>query len=277
MALSSIGIFSLMLPLLIGPTLGWPVWCWGLFLFAFLMLLQFVRHEKAYAKRGKVLLFDLILLKNKRFGLGCLLILFIYSTSSSLFLVLALFLQKGLGFNALEAGLIFAPASIGFVLSSLSAPYWIKRFGNHVLTIGTLLYVISFIALMIFIAILPPTSSSMAFPLFVGVVPILLLLGYGQGFIMTPLLNVILAFVHVRFAGMASGVIATLQQIGAAFGVAVVGVFIQKHINNVDPISFLAYQNTFVQSMLYNVFAIFVVCYLLKKLLRTENLAQKNN
>ncbi|WP_323868837.1 MFS transporter [Xenorhabdus szentirmaii] len=51
-ALSSIGIFSLMLPLLIGPTLGWPVWCWGLFLFAFLMLLQFVRHEKAYAKRG---------------------------------------------------------------------------------------------------------------------------------------------------------------------------------------------------------------------------------
>ncbi|WP_323860595.1 MFS transporter [Xenorhabdus szentirmaii] len=235
------------------------------------MLLQFVRHEKAYAKRGKVLLFDLILLKNKRFGLGCLLILFIYSTSSSLFLVLALFLQKGLGFNALEAGLIFAPASIGFVLSSLSAPYWIKRFGNHVLTIGTLLYVISFIALMIFIAILPPTSSSMTFPLFVGVVPILLLLGYGQGFIMTPLLNVILAFVHVRFAGMVSGVIAT------AFGVAVVSVFIQRHINNVDPISFLAYQNAFVQSMLYNVFAIFVVCYLLKKLLRTENLAQKNN
>ncbi|MBI6547353.1 hypothetical protein [Xenorhabdus lircayensis] len=109
----------------------------------------------------------------------------------------------------------------------------------------------------------------MTIPLFF-IVPILILLGYGQGFVMTPLLNIVLAFVNVRFAGMASGVIATLQQVGAAFGVAVVSVLVQRHFNNVDTLSFITYQNAFVHSMLYNVFAAFVVFYLLKILHRNR-------
>ncbi|MDC9588929.1 hypothetical protein PSI23_06255 [Xenorhabdus sp. XENO-10] len=85
---------------------------------------------------------------------------------------------------------------------------------------------------------------------------------------MTPLLNIVLAFVDVRFAGMASGVIATLQQIGAAFGVAVISVLVQWHFNGIDTSPFVTYQNAFVHSMLYNVAAAFIAFYLLKKLHR---------
>nr|WP_232369989.1 MFS transporter [Xenorhabdus lircayensis] len=146
-ALSSMGIFALLLPLLIGPTLGWPIWCWALLFLACLTLLQFARYEKRYVTRGKTPLFNFYLLKNKQFSVGCLLVLFVYSTSSSFFLVFALFLQNGLGFNPFDAGLIFAPASIGFVLSSLNAPYWVKHFGSKTIVIGALLYVMSFITL----------------------------------------------------------------------------------------------------------------------------------
>ncbi|PHM51697.1 MFS transporter [Xenorhabdus hominickii] len=265
-ALSSIGIFALLLPILVGPILGWPMWCWGLLLLACLILLQFFRHEKRYVLRGKTPILDFDLLKNKQFRLGCLLVLFVYSTSSSFFLIFALFSQNGLGLKPLEGGFLFVPASIGFILSSLNAPYWIKRFGSKVIVAGALLYAVTFIALVIAIAVLSSdVVSSMTIPL-LFIVPILFLLGYGQGFVMTPLLNVVLAFINVRFAGMASGVIATLQQIGAAFGVAVVNVLAQWNSNNMNTLPFITYQNVFVHSMLYNVIAAFIVFFLLKKL-----------
>ncbi|MCG3462572.1 MFS transporter [Xenorhabdus bovienii] len=260
--LSSISIFALLLPLLIGPVFGWPIWCWLLLLLAGMVLLQFIRHEIHYVSQGKTPLFDFDLLKNKQFSLGCLLVLFVYSTASSFFLVFALFLQNGLGFTPLDSGLIFAPASVGFVLSSLNASYWVKRFGSQAIVMGALLYSVSFIALIVTVAMLPVATNLLL------IVPILILLGYGQGFVMTPLLNIVLAFIHVRFAGMAAGIIATLQQIGAALGVAVVSVLVQWQLNNADALSFITYRNAFVSSMLYNVVAAFITFYLLKKLHR---------
>ncbi|PHM74230.1 MFS transporter [Xenorhabdus kozodoii] len=264
-ALSSVGISALLLPLLVGPTLNWPIWCWLSLLLACLALLQFFRHEKHYVAQGKIPLFNFDLLKNTQFGLGCLLVLFVYSTSSSFFLVFALLLQNGLGFNAFDAGLIFAPASLGFVLSSLNASYWVRRFGSKTIIAGGLLYMFSFIALVVAISALSPASSPITTPLFV-IVPILIFLGYGQGFVMTPLLNIVLAFVNVKSAGMASGIIATLQQIGAAFGVAVVSVLVQWHLSEMDTLPFVTYQNAFVHSMLYNIIAAFIVFFLLKRL-----------
>ncbi|WP_155271941.1 hypothetical protein [Xenorhabdus bovienii] len=180
---------------------GWPIWCWLLLLLAGVVLLQFIRHEIHYISQGKTPLFDFDLLKNKQFSLGCLLVLFVYSTAS--------------------CQLIFAPASVGFVLSSLNASYWVKRFGSQAIVMGALLYSVSFIALIVTVATLPVATNLLL------IVPILILLGYGQGFVMTPLLNIVLAFIHVQFAGMAAGIIATLQQIGAALGVAVVSVLVQ--------------------------------------------------
>ncbi|CAM3861292.1 hypothetical protein [Xenorhabdus thuongxuanensis] len=87
---------------------------------------------------------------------------------------------------------------------------------------------------------------------------------------MTPLLNIVLTFVSVRFAGMASGVIATLQQIGAAFGVAVVSIIIQWHFNKIETLFFVTYQKIFVFSTFYNVIAAFIAFYLLKRLHRKK-------
>ncbi|MDR0219683.1 MAG: MFS transporter [Enterobacteriaceae bacterium] len=262
--LSSIGIFALLLPLLIGPVLNWPAWCWGLLLLALVTLSQFVRHEMRYVHQGKTPLFNFDLLKNRQFRLGCLLVLCVYTTASSFFLVFALFLQSGAGLTSAETGFVFAPASIGFVLSSLSAPYWIKRFGNRAIVTGALCYFVSFIALVITVAKLQSGSGLLL------LVPVLVGLGYGQGFVMTPLLNVVLTFVNIRFAGMAAGIVSTLQQIGAGFGVAIVSILVQWKLAIAQASSFISYRDALVSSMLYNVLATFMVFYLLKIMLNNK-------
>ncbi|PHM51628.1 MFS transporter [Xenorhabdus sp. KK7.4] len=262
-ALSGISIFALLSPLLVGPVLGWPAWCWLLLLLSLVTLSQFVRHERRYVYQGKTPLFNFELLKNRQFRLGCLLVLCIYSTSSSFFLIFALFLQSGLGLAAIDAGLIFAPASIGFVLSSLTAPYWVKRFGNRAIVAGALLYFVSFIVLAVVIAQLQVNSNLLL------IIPVVTILGYGQGFVMTPLLNIVLAFVHAKFAGMASGIVSTLQQVGAAFGVAIVSILVQWKLDITGVSAFIGYQNALVSGMFYNIAAAFVAFCLLRALNRT--------
>ena len=56
------------------------------------------------------------------------------------------------------------------------------------------------------------------------VVPPLLLAGVGLGLLVVPLIDVALATVPTGDAGAASGAYGTVQQVGAALGVAVVGV-----------------------------------------------------
>jgi hypothetical protein len=54
--------------------------------------------------------------------------------------------------------------------------------------------------------------------------PALLLCGLGLGSVIAPLVNVVLAGIRAQDAGSASGVLTTVQQIGGAIGVALIGV-----------------------------------------------------
>ena len=57
-----------------------------------------------------------------------------------------------------------------------------------------------------------------------ALVPGLVLVGAGMGLTITPLMGLVLATVEPVRAGAASGVLATMQQVGNALGVAVIGV-----------------------------------------------------
>ncbi len=83
------------------------------------------------------------LLAQRRFALGALLVLLVYSTSSSFFLCFALLVQTGLGLDPFVAGSIFAPCSVGFVLASLAAPRLVARWGTRAIVAGALVYAVS--------------------------------------------------------------------------------------------------------------------------------------
>ncbi|WKA60916.1 MFS transporter [Pectobacterium aroidearum] len=265
-ALVSVGLTLLLVPLIEGPGQGWPEWSLWMLATATLLLAMFYCQQERRQRAGHLPLVDMRLLVQRRFLLGVLLVLLVYSTSSSFFLCFALLVQTGLGLDPFLAGSIFAPCSVGFVLASLAAPRLVARWGTVAIVVGALVYAVS-IGLLIM-----QVQLAGADLVAVRLIPVLVVVGAGQGFIMTPLLNLVLGFVDEAQAGMASGVISTVQQVGAALGVAVVGILFGTALATGDGAVAQAgqYVSAFVAGMLYNLIAALLVCILLLMLVRTQ-------
>ncbi|WP_323636564.1 MFS transporter [Pectobacterium polaris] len=265
-ALVSVGLTLLLVPLIEGPGQGWPAWSLWMLATATLLLAIFYRQQERRQRAGHLPLVDMRLLAQRRFLLGVLLVLLVYSTSSSFFLCFALLVQTGLGLDPFLAGSIFAPCSVGFVLASLAAPRLVARWGTAAIVAGALVYAVSIGLLIMQVQIAGADLVA------VRLIPVLVVVGAGQGFIMTPLLNLVLGFVDEAQAGMASGVISTVQQVGAALGVAVVGILFGTALVTGDDAVAQAgqYVSAFVAGMLYNLVAALLVCTLLLMLVRTQ-------
>ncbi|CAG9297431.1 MFS transporter [Celerinatantimonas diazotrophica] len=265
-ALVSLGLALLLISLLEGPGKGWPEWSLWSLGGAALMLILFYRQQEHNRRSGKLPLVDMQLLLQRRFALGTLLVLLVYSTSSSFFLSFALLVQTGLGVDPFVAGSIFAPCSVGFVLASLAAPKLVARWDERAIVVGAFIYAVSigFLILQVHEA----GGKLIAERL----IPILFIVGFGQGFVMTPLLNLVLSFVQEKQAGMASGVISTIQQLGAALGVAVIGILFTAVLSASHAQTQLAdqYASAFVTGMLYNLGAAVIVCFLLLRLVAAK-------
>jgi EmrB/QacA subfamily drug resistance transporter len=258
-ALVSAGLTLLLVPLIEGPGHGWPAWSYWSLGMAVALLALFHRQQEQRRLAGGLPLVDMRMLMERRFALGAVLVLLVYSTSASFFLCFALLVQTGLGLDPFIAGSIFAPCSVGFVLASLVAPRLVARKGRRAIVAGALVYAVS-IALLI-----AQVRSAGAELVPVRLIPVLVLVGAGQGFIMTPLLNLVLGSVDEAQAGMASGVISTVQQVGAALGVAVVGILFSASLAKGDGAAAQAgqYASAFVAGMLYNLGVALLVCVLL--------------
>lgn len=268
-ALVSVGLALLLVPLIEGPGQGWPAWSLVSLGVAVLLLALFHRQQEHRRMAGGMPLVDMRLLAQPRFALGAGLVLLVYSTSSSFFLCFALLVQTGLGLDPFVAGSIFAPCSVGFVLASLAAPRLVARWGTRAIVAGAMVYAVS---IGLLIAQVQATGAGLV-P--VELIPALVVVGAGQGFIMTPLLNLVLGFVDEAQAGMASGVISTVQQVGAALGVAVVGILFGAALTAGNGATEQAgqYASAFVSGMLYNLAAALLVCILLLMLARTQRSA----
>ena len=267
-ALVSAGLTLLLVPLIEGPGQGWPAWSL-LSLGVAVLLALFHRQQEQRRMAGGLPLVDMRLMAQRRFALGAVLVLLVYSTSSSFFLCFALLVQTGLGLDPFMAGSIFAPCSVGFVLASLAAPRLVARWGAQAIVAGAMAYAVS-IGLLIAQVWMAGAELVPA-----RLIPVLVVVGAGQGFIMTPLLNLVLGFVDEAQAGMASGVISTVQQVGAALGVAVVGILFAAALTADEGMAAQAgeYASAFVTGMLYNLGAALLVCVLLPMLARTQRLA----
>jgi len=270
--LVSAGLVLLLVPLIEGPQRHWPSWSLWTLAMAVVLLASFYRQQERRRIAGHLPLVDMRLLRQPRFALGTLLVLFVYSTSSSFFLCFALLMQSGLGLDPFTAGLIFAPCSVGFGVASLTAPQWVARWGMRAIVGGALVYAICIGVLIAQVQIAGPALAP------ARLIPVLIGVGAGQAWVMTPLLNLVLGFVKDTQAGMASGVISTMQQVGAALGVAVVGMLFSTALaaGNGRCAASQAdrYANAFAVGMRYNLGAALLVCLLLlmlAKASRSEN------
>ncbi len=269
--LASAGLLFLLLPLLEGPNIGWPLWTWASMAASASLLAAFLAWEHLVAKRGGDPAIDLTLFRNSGFSVGSLVVLLIYSTSTSLFLCFALLVQSGLGLTPFAAGTLFAPASVGFVVASLVAPKLVARFGNMAIVGGALLYAAGIGWLIVTAASLGDGADTMA------LLPPLILFGFGQGLSMTPLLSLVIGYVEGNHAGMAAGFISTMQQVGGAFGVSVVGIFFVGILASDagEGISQAGrYADAFSGAMIYNLVAVLLAAALIALIVRKQRSGQ---
>jgi EmrB/QacA subfamily drug resistance transporter len=245
------GLALLLLALIEGPARQWPAWTLASGGASIVLLAQFVRMQRRVQVRGGVPLVDMSLLAQPRFAAGCLLVMLVFSTASAMFLCYALLVQTGFGLDALTAGLIFAPASVGFVAGSMAAPRLVARFGTGAIAVAALLYGGATAALMAHVGAAGATLAPWS------LVPALVWLGAAQGAVNTPLVNLVLGLVEDRQAGMAAGVVSTLQQVGAALGVSAAGMLFGGALHaHADAGAPERYAQAFASALQFNVAAI---------------------
>ena len=212
----SVALFLLVLPLVEGHQAGWSWWTWTSFAASALALALFVVIEQRISVGGGSPLVRLSLFRAGPFTVGLSLVLTLYAMLTSYYLVLSVALQEGLGLSALEAGLVYTPAAVTFVIFGLIASRLVPRHGRRVLETGALILAAGYASTAAALAGGLPFTAAV-------VIPTLVLQSVGGGLLITPALKVVLARVAPSDVGVASGVLSTAQQIGAALGVALIG------------------------------------------------------
>jgi EmrB/QacA subfamily drug resistance transporter len=218
-AVGSTLMLLLALPIVEGRELGWPLWTL-LCLAAVLPLgAAFVQLERRVGRSGGAPLLHLPLFARRGFTLGLVAALVVYCIVT-FFLLLSLYLQDGMGLDAMQSGLAFLPLTIGFVVSSLLFPRVAAHVGVPLPVVGALVVATGVSASALVVAL---EGAHFAAPLVIAAsTPV----GLGMGLLVPPLIGIVLAEVPVEDAGAASGMYATATQIGNAFGAAIVsGVF----------------------------------------------------
>ncbi|MGJ1409154.1 MFS transporter [Sphingobacterium thalpophilum] len=157
---------------------------------------------------------DISLFKLKDFKVGLYAVLFHFMLHTAYLLIVAVYLQSGLGLSAFACGMYFIPHTILFMLSSVCAGTRLPRYGRRVLQLGLSIILVSFVLQMIFFSHRDHPFISM---LLIG------LYGLGNGLVLPFLLNVVLDSIEEKDAGAASGIFSTFQQTASALGISIIG------------------------------------------------------
>jgi EmrB/QacA subfamily drug resistance transporter len=131
-----------------------------------------------------------------------------------MFFLGSLYLERVLGYEAIEIGLAFLPVSVGIgVLSLFVSPRLGLKFGPRAVLLGGLTLIT---LALLWMARLPVEGEFL-----VDLLPAMLLLGAGAGISFPQIMTLAMSSATPQDSGLLSGLINTTQQVGAAIGLAV--------------------------------------------------------
>jgi len=212
--LLSLFLLMLVYPLTHGREAGWPLWMVACIVGALPMLGALLAVEVRRLAGGRDALLDVRLLRNPVVALG-LTLAFLFYMLSAFFLSYGIYLQGCLNWSPLASGLAILPLGIGFLASPLLMPRLVARFGGYrVLTLGFAL-----LAAGVATAAALAGEHAPGAGFYAGIAAI----GVGQGLVLPSVVRIVLAEVDAARAGVASGMVTAMLQIGAAVGAATLG------------------------------------------------------
>src|SRR5215470_17045093 len=180
---------------------------------------------------------DLGVYRDRNFAAASVVMVFVMFGFFSSMVLLALFTQKVLGYDAWTSGLVLAPGGVGNLLSLVIAGRLINRMDQRLLlALGCLLN--AYAAWNMSVLTVGVDYWGLAWPRFVQ--------GLGVGFIFVPLNAVALATIPRVSMGNATALLNVVRNLGGGIGVAVVSTLLSRraqehqstliaHVNPFDP------------------------------------------
>lgn len=205
----------LTVPLVLGQEEGWPLWSWLSLGAAAVLFTLFCLYESWLARRGGAPLISPRVLRHPGMGLAVFRLLAVMAVNAGFLFALTLHVQGGLGYSALRAGLTFAPTAVVFGLVGLTWRNWPAALQRVLIPTG---FVIAAVSVAGVGAVLKGGGDGgpWLYAAFAGV-------GTGLALGFSPTLTRALATVRPEDAADASGLLATVVQLGQLIGVAAFG------------------------------------------------------
>nr|WP_295162225.1 MFS transporter [uncultured Methanobrevibacter sp.] len=181
-------------------------------------LVLFGWFENRRKRNGKVPLLDMELFKDRNLRVGTIILLLSYLAMGGALFAVSLFLQSVLQLNALNTGLTTLPLTIGLLIFAILAPSLTTKLSHKkIMAIGCIMAIIGCLML------------SYQFRLDTTVwtlLPGLLVLGAGLGFIMALCTDVSLINIPAESQNNASGINSTGTSLGESMGTAIIGIIL---------------------------------------------------
>ncbi len=148
----------------------------------------------------------------------------------AMFYFLSQTVQGPLGYTPLRAGLAFLPFSAGIVVSAqLASTLMMKVDPRFLAGVGTLLASIGIFGFSRFNVDIATLGTSSGYV--TGLLPWILVMSFGMGWVFVPLTLTAVHGVAPEDAGIGSGVLNAMQQVGAALGLAILST-VAVHASN---------------------------------------------
>ncbi|GII55714.1 putative actinorhodin transporter [Planotetraspora thailandica] len=214
--LASVGGFLVIYPLVQGRESDWPAWTFVMLAAAVVVFAVFGWFESRRSRNGGDPLIVPTLFRKRAFTGGLLTGTVFFSGMAGFMLAFNLYCQIGLGYSTLKAGLTMVPWSAGMIVG-FGVAQAVQRFGRRVLHGGTLIMTAGVLGVLFTVN----AEGLQVTPW--QLVPALVVSGVGMGLLMSPFFDIVLAGVEQHETGSASGTLTAVQQLGNAFGVALLG------------------------------------------------------
>lgn len=231
-------------PLVLGQEEDWPAWSLLSPAVGALLFAVFRGYESRLARRGGAPLIAPRVLRHPGMGLAVLRIAAVMAVNGGFLFVLTLHVQAGLGYSALRAGLTFAPTAVVFGAVGLTWRRWPAAWQRALAPAGFTLTAVSLAAVgLVFRG--GGDGGAWLYPAYAGV-------GAGLALAFSPTLTRALAAVRPEDAADASGLLATVTQLGQLAGVAAFGALFFDRLESLGGLA--AYTSS--QALLTCVFAL---------------------
>ncbi len=212
------GLLAVLYPLTLGREQGWPTWVFALMVLGGIVLAAFVRSQHRAEAAGDEPMVALSLYRLRSFAGGTAVVGTMFVALSAYFVGQTVYLQIGLGWSVLKAGLTGVPFALTTaVVAGYAAAVLAPKVGRRVVQWGALVLAAGFVAVALTVQLADPSTSPLWFA------PSFMLAGAGFGLMVAPIGAFTLVDVPVEQAGSASGLFNTTTQLANAVGVAVLG------------------------------------------------------